>query len=696
MSDVNITIRLQAEKATANAKKFQTSLSRTEKATKSLQVSLKSTSSAFKVFAGNIAAIGVASLVRGLANAARGVRDLGFASVQAASDAEETLNKFSVVFQDVGDEATKAAETLAQNFGLAGSKAQELLADTGDLLTGFGFTGEAALGLSTQVQELAVDLASFTNFSGGAEGASAALTKALLGERESVKSLGISIQEADVQRQVAINNANGLTFATERQAKAQATLQIALRQSQNAIGDFARSQGSLANLQRVLDARFQTFQETVGKELVPAFKAATIATIGFLDRLQQSGAVQEAVAKVTAAFPAVLRSVTTAINTSIEAYSALEQGINSVLAAGAAIVKGFVDIGITAVDTAIKVKSAFGGDTSGLEQLRKDLVGTAADLGSFGVAALQANSDLEDSTNRVTAAISRESEAFLVSYQKELAAAQERTTGVAESNDTLVADQVQTNQELADLQLQKDLAGEELRLSRLETEQGFFNSLIEAEQNKEQQALDIRRQATINTIKDKAALQKELLKLDTQQIQLTQKQEADANARRVADRKSTLNTLVGLTRSSNSTLFAIGKAAAIADATIQGIGAVQKALNAAPPPFNFALAAVVGAATAENVSRIASQKKPSFQDGGIVPGNSFSGDNVQANVNSGEVILNRQQQAETLFAIANGAGGAGGGQREIVVNTSVQVDGTEIARAVSREVADGAVLGEFE
>lgn len=60
-----------------------------------------------------------------------------------------------------------------------------------------------------------------------------------------------------------------------------------------------------------------------------------------------------------------------------------------------------------------------------------------------------------------------------------------------------------------------------------------------------------------------------------------------------------------LSQSSNSKLAAIGKAAAITQATIDGYLAVQKALAAFPPPFNFAAAAAVGVATAANVANIA-------------------------------------------------------------------------------------------
>lgn len=67
--------------------------------------------------------------------------------------------------------------------------------------------------------------------------------------------------------------------------------------------------------------------------------------------------------------------------------------------------------------------------------------------------------------------------------------------------------------------------------------------------------------------------------------------------------------LATLSRSSNEELQAIGKASAIVIATIDGIQAVQKALAAYPPPYNFAVAAAVGAATAANVAEIAGMEQ---------------------------------------------------------------------------------------
>lgn len=194
---------------------------------------------------------------------------LGAALIKTASDAEETEAKFDTVFGGIQERANQTSRDLARGFGLSSTKAKELLGNTGNLLTGFGFTQESALDLSKQVTELAVDLASFTNFAGGAEGASSALTKALLGEREAAKGLGLAIQEEDVKRQVQENRIKGLTFATDRQAKAYATLQIAQRLSKNAIGDFARTSQGVANQFRILQGETNDVAVSFGKLLLP-------------------------------------------------------------------------------------------------------------------------------------------------------------------------------------------------------------------------------------------------------------------------------------------------------------------------------------------------------------------------------------------------------------------------------------------
>ena len=191
------------------------------------------------------------------------------AQISKASDAEETFSKFGTVFEGAFGQASKAAENLAANYGLSELKSKDLLAATGDLLTGMGANSAQALDLSEKTQQLAVDLASFTNFSGGAEGASRALTKAMLGERESLKSLGIVVSEAMIKQKLMEKGQQNLTGQALLQAKAYATLEIATDQSKNAIGDFARTSSSFANQQRILQARIEDLRVEIGTQLLP-------------------------------------------------------------------------------------------------------------------------------------------------------------------------------------------------------------------------------------------------------------------------------------------------------------------------------------------------------------------------------------------------------------------------------------------
>ena len=193
-----------------------------------------------------------------------GVAKIGKELISVASDAEETRNKFNVTFRDIRDDADAAAESLADGFGLSQTAAEGLLSATGDLLSGFGFTQEAALDLSVQTNELAADLASFANVP--VKQASDAITKGLLGEREAMKSLGISILEADIKQ---LAEDKGIVGELDRQQKALLTLELATKQSANAIGDFERSQDSFANQSKIAKAAVEDLKVEIGKNLLP-------------------------------------------------------------------------------------------------------------------------------------------------------------------------------------------------------------------------------------------------------------------------------------------------------------------------------------------------------------------------------------------------------------------------------------------
>lgn len=304
-NDINLVLGVQTQQAIREMQRLQDSI---DKNTKDISRQFNRVNTSTINFA---AGLSVARQAFGAVRAVVG------GLISELSDSEETANKFGVVFKQTSAEANAAVSDLASNFGLAKTEAQDLLAATGDLLSGFGFTSDLTLSLSRDVQKLAVDLASFTNFSGGARGASEALTKALLGERESVKALGIAILEEDVKARVKQLEAMGrFTDETERQRKAIATLTIAQEQSKNAIGDFERSQDSFANQSRILNAALKDLRIELGEALLPAVTSLVSGVNQLISEFQAFGGVDQtllAISKILEAWPETLAAITTGL-----------------------------------------------------------------------------------------------------------------------------------------------------------------------------------------------------------------------------------------------------------------------------------------------------------------------------------------------------------------------------------------------
>jgi len=147
-------------------------------------------------------------------------------------------------------------------------------------------------------------------------------------------------------------------------------------------------------------------------------------------------------------------------------------------------------------------------------------------------------------------------------------------------------------------------------------------------------------------------------------IDRKQQIEQASNEQLAASRKSAASDFVanlGVLAGANKKFGAAFKAFAITQTivdTFVGAQAAFKALAGIPivgPGLGASAAAAAVGAGFIRVDKIRSQ---SFQGGGIVGGNSFSGDNVPINVNSREIVLTQGQQ-RNLLALANGRGGGG-------------------------------------
>ena len=87
--------------------------------------------------------------------------------------------------------------------------------------------------------------------------------------------------------------------------------------------------------------------------------------------------------------------------------------------------------------------------------------------------------------------------------------------------------------------------------------------------------------------------------------------------------------------------------------------------------FGWIAAVTTGLATmTATIASIKSATKGGFAEGGIVPGNSYSGDNLRISdygINSGELVLNRAQTNSIAAQLTDGDGRDGGGMRETYV-----------------------------
>lgn len=154
-------------------------------------------------------------------------------------------------------------------------------------------------------------------------------------------------------------------------------------------------------------------------------------------------------------------------------------------------------------------------------------------------------------------------------------------------------------------------------------------------------------------------------------VQLKARANADMYAKQLSGAQQFFGNLAGLSRSKNRELAAIGKAAAVTQATIDGVLAVQKALASAPPPANYVLAAAVGVATAANIAQIMAQT-PGFAFGGDFTVGGTGGTDSQLvafRATPGEQVSVRTPTQERDEARQGGGEGQqGGGSAIRVVN----------------------------
>lgn len=551
--------------------------------------------------------------------------------IAAAIESENALNQLNASLQRTGQFSKETSDDLADfaNSLENASKFQDdaILSSTA-LISTLTRLDKDGLKAATQA---AVDMAAALNID--LDSAARLVSKSIEGNGEALKRYGVVVEEGSTKSQNLANTLTALNTKFGGAAAAQVgTYSGSVDQLSKAFEDVTKEIGFAITKNPVVISLFQTLgnalkevgsflsqnaqgmRELVGQGILIAINAVKNLVDGLAGLAQLMGGFTEILATPFKILGTIIGSVGFLIQGKFkEAFDAMKS--NAYTAAGE-VGKAFTSTGV-------------------LDKISEKL-GQAKTSAESAFASVQAGATASvGPTNNLTNATKLLSEEQIKYNQLVLGFAQ----GLAESADSsseIYAMQLEQLQQLRANSLITDTEyfaqKEELLAQNILNEQMMLDQALATGQLSREQATAAQTALTMKSNADQLKLQAER----------TKNQEA-LDRKREQDFSSSLGTIATLASSGNKTLGAIGKAAAISQATIDGIAAVQKALAAAPPPVNFILAGAVGAATAANVAKIAGVPLQSGIDS--VPGIG-SRDNFPAVLAPGERVVPSDTNAD--------------------------------------------------
>lgn len=220
-------------------------------------------------------------------------------AVKAASDAEQTMQKFRAVFKDSADEADRFAVALGKSIGRAPTDIRNSLSAFQAFFVGLGFGGKQATEFSTQLQSLMHDFAAFFNITD--DEAMQRFVSALAGSPQVLDQFGINIRAATIEAELlAMGIKKSAQEATE-QEKTIARLAIIMRAltDQGAVGAAVREVNTFEGQMRRMRSMIRQVAVEVGEALLPVLTP-------LVSRL---GAWAEAIGRIAKQNPGLVKSI---------------------------------------------------------------------------------------------------------------------------------------------------------------------------------------------------------------------------------------------------------------------------------------------------------------------------------------------------------------------------------------------------
>ena len=185
------------------------------------------------------------------------------------SDLNEVQNVVNVVFPNMTEKVNEFSKNAVKTAGLSETLAKKYVGLFGSMARQFNFTESQAYDISTQLTQLAGDVASFYDIS--QDLAYIKLKSVFSGETETLKDIGVVMTQNALDEYALANSYGKTTSAMTEQEKVALRLAFVQDQLSAASGDFVRTSDSWTNQVRVMQLQLQSLKATVGQGLINIF-----------------------------------------------------------------------------------------------------------------------------------------------------------------------------------------------------------------------------------------------------------------------------------------------------------------------------------------------------------------------------------------------------------------------------------------
>jgi hypothetical protein len=251
--------------------------------------------------------------------------------INSASNLNESISAVGATFGESAGIIEASAKDAAQTVGMSQQQYLDSAKILGVYAQAAGLSGDEMAAFSQETLKAASDMASFHN--ADISDVLMAIQSGLAGEAEPLKRYGILLNDAAIQQQALKDGIWDGTGAMTEQQKVLARQNLIMDSLGPAAGDFAKTQGGLANQTRIAKAEIANLTAEMGQELLPLALKGIKYVRGFMVRIQKLNQTQRRWVLVAMAVAAALGPILIAVSAMLPAIALLVSPIGLIIAA---------------------------------------------------------------------------------------------------------------------------------------------------------------------------------------------------------------------------------------------------------------------------------------------------------------------------------------------------------------------------